>query len=942
MLDYQNNSGDLREDLAAECDLLEQSDLFDRELYRNRAGLDTTSNSAEHYLLTGWQLGIEPSDYFEGGFLHPYFRSVGLDGPPAITFLALRAAGWPVYPNRASVEDVAKSIRGTEWFDPDSYVERTGCSGLDPVLHYLIVGEQIGHPPSIRFDPAYYRSRYTDIEQAGISFLAHFLRSGQAEGRRPLSVASQLTFDTSRIDPERPTVLLVLHQASRTGAPVLAYNIATRLSERYNVVALLLAGGDLVEDFRRCCSAIIGPLSYADWLPVEADHLVKHLIATYRISYAIANTIDTRLMMKPLACALVPVVALVHEFASYLTPKGEMGRSLEWATQIVFSAPSVAMSVISEYPNIENRIIHILPQGLPKLPPAPTAEVRSNQQRSLRRALRPPGAENSLVVLGCGTIFLRKGVDLFFSCAAAVAAMAPKRSVHFVWIGSPSPVHQDYNTLVREQVVRSGMQGKITILDEVADLEPAYAAAGLFLLSSRLDPMPNVAIDSILRGIPVICFENAGGIADLLGADPSTRMSVVPHLDVHAAAGVIVKLADDPNARENLGLATRRLGEKTFNMERYIQQLDKLGREAASMMDQRSMDLATISEDPMFNTLNFLGADTTAISRDGAIRLFLARSAALGIGMRPTSNFYYRRPCPGFHPQIYAHENSSHYDIATVNPLAHYIRSGKPAGSWQHEVITPAAVKAGEVSVGSRLRLALHGHFFYADLFDDCLQKLKSNRTRCDLFLSTSDGVKADQLRAAAASYDRGEVTIRVVPNRGRDIGPFLTEFGEEFAEGYDLVGHIHGKRSLFVPDRAVGESWREFLWQNLLGDIYPTMDIIARRFCDDEGLGIVFPDDPHLSDWDYNRDIAERLAARMGIHGTLPPFFNFPIGTMFWARPKALAPLFSLGLQWSDYPEEPLAIDGTVLHAVERLLPFSAAHAGYRYATTHIPGLTW
>src|ERR1700710_1209025 len=189
MLDYQSNSGDLREDLAAECDLLEQSDLFDRELYRDRAGLDTTSNSAEHYLLTGWQLGIEPSDYFEGSFLHPYFRSVGLDGPPAITFLALRAAGWPVYPNRASVEDVARSIRGTEWFDPDNYVARTGCSGLDPVLHYLIVGEQVGHPPSDRFDPVYYRSRYTDVEQAGMSFLVHYLRSGKAEGRRPVSVA---------------------------------------------------------------------------------------------------------------------------------------------------------------------------------------------------------------------------------------------------------------------------------------------------------------------------------------------------------------------------------------------------------------------------------------------------------------------------------------------------------------------------------------------------------------------------------------------------------------------------------------------------------------------------------------------------------------------------------------------------------------------------------
>ena len=44
MLDYQNNSGDLREDLAAECDLLEQSDLFDRELF----GLDRSCFADGH------------------------------------------------------------------------------------------------------------------------------------------------------------------------------------------------------------------------------------------------------------------------------------------------------------------------------------------------------------------------------------------------------------------------------------------------------------------------------------------------------------------------------------------------------------------------------------------------------------------------------------------------------------------------------------------------------------------------------------------------------------------------------------------------------------------------------------------------------------------------------------------------------------------------------
>jgi hypothetical protein len=44
MLDYQTDS--MREDLTADCDLLEQSGLLDRDSYRAGAGLDADSNAA--------------------------------------------------------------------------------------------------------------------------------------------------------------------------------------------------------------------------------------------------------------------------------------------------------------------------------------------------------------------------------------------------------------------------------------------------------------------------------------------------------------------------------------------------------------------------------------------------------------------------------------------------------------------------------------------------------------------------------------------------------------------------------------------------------------------------------------------------------------------------------------------------------------------------------
>jgi lipopolysaccharide biosynthesis protein len=117
-----------------------------------------------------------------------------------------------------------------------------------------------------------------------------------------------------------------------------------------------------------------------------------------------------------------------------------------------------------------------------------------------------------------------------------------------------------------------------------------------------------------------------------------------------------------------------------------------------------------------------------------------------------------------------------------------------------------------------------------------------------------------------------------------------------------------------------------------------PMMDIIRQAFADDQTLGLVFPEDPFLIGWEENLEIAQGLAARMDLRAPLPPTIDFPVGTMFWARPEALAPLLRLGLNLDDYPDEPLAEDGTILHALERLLPLVAEDAGYHYATTHLP----
>jgi len=357
-------------------------------------------------------------------------------------------------------------------------------------------------------------------------------------------------------------------------------------------------------------------------------------------------------------------------------------------------------------------------------------------------------------------------------------------------------------------------------------------------------------------------------------------------------------------------------------------------------MRQRAQDFDTIREDALFDERVYIPSEHPSVTRDEAIIGFLARWTAVGMSRQPASNGLFRRPCAGFHPQIYAHECFTRDDAEPANPLADFIGRGKPPGPWASELIAPTPTR--EVSRSSPLRIGLHAHFFYPELADDFMRRMAANRWPCHLLLTTDSETKARALRESTAGYERGEVLIRVVPNRGRDLGPLLTTFAEEIARQYDIIGHLHGKRSLIIADARLGETWREFLWQHLLGDRHPMMDIIVDRFAADETLGLVFAADPHLSDWDANLAIATNLANHMGIEGPLPPFFDFPIGTMFWARPAALRPLLDLGLGWDDYPPEPVPIDGTILHALERLLPFVARRAGYRFAATHIPGLTW
>ncbi|RWD74267.1 rhamnan synthesis F family protein [Mesorhizobium sp.] len=872
---------------------------------------------------------------FEEDFLRPLYEATNLVGSPFVTWLELSAMGGPAPMNRTEAEVLATSIRNSALFDAAGYGRQLPV-GMDPALHYAVVGERMGWRPSAGFDPSYYLDRYGDIADAGISPLLHYENGGRDERRQPVSLADGLIYPQLAAEGA-PIILVLSHEASRTGAPVLGWNLVQHLSDRYRVVSLVLRGGELEQDFRAAAAVSIGPLS--DYChSADASRIAERIATTYSPLYAVANSAETRVMIPHLVALGVPTVALVHEFAAYVRPVDSMRQVFDFASHVVFPARTVAESSARFFSDMKVRAgVHIQSQG--RNDPPRSREISDDSFPAKRKAPQGPldEAESCFVVIGAGFVQIRKGVDLFIAVAAAARRIRPDLNFRFIWIGDGyDPVNdQGYSAYLAEQLVHSDLGDSLVIIPAVADLEPFYARADAFLMCSRLDPQPNVGIDAVTRGIPTICFEGACGTAEILSADADTRHLVVSHLDTHAAAEEICRLAagdlDIPRVRANVA----RVGQRAYDMKSYVRYLDALGLDAAESMKKE--DLETLVSSKAVDPSMLLPTNSDVLPEFELERMALLWWSLWGGLEGTTANPLFRRPCAGFHPQIYARAHERDCIAGRSNPLAHWLRNGRQHGPWSRTVFSPDKVPRTDTTQ----RVALHGHFHYPELAPDLCSRLIRNRTPVDLFLSTDSYEKAEDLRRIFG-WHRGVVRVEVFPNRGRDIGAFLTGFAREIADGdYDVFGHVHGKRSL-AAGAALGDSWRDFLWENLVGGEHAMLDVAAAAFAATPALGLLMAEDPHLVAWGENRDIAQDLAGRIGISTPLDDLFDFPIGTMFWARPAALRPLLKLGLVWDDWPEEPASYDGTIMHALERLLPFAARHAGLEVSGVRAPGTTW
>ncbi|CAN5287330.1 hypothetical protein BH10PSE4_BH10PSE4_08640 [soil metagenome] len=514
-------------------------------------------------MINSGSLDLKPSEDFDPKFFSKYYgRSLAL-GENAFTFYCKNEAEDWCLPNLSKVMEIVDDVKTSPLLD-ESFIQSQLPIGLDvdPRAYFFTEGQRAMLNPSSGFTPRAYCAEYPDIALGRVCALRHYIHHGAAEGR------SGFGLDAVRVSPGRktrradlPTILVVCHEASRTGAPLVGLNLMRELQHQFNIVAVMMREGVLANLFSEFAVASVVTGDHAGDIEAAAARILKD----FAPQCAILNSMETTKFAPSLGRAGVGVISLIHEFAQYVYPIGTTATAICLSDRAIFPAQLVCDSALLELRRLgfdaPPSNIRIRSQGRSVVP-----LVSDDQGEPMDIDLllgQGASGKRPFMVLGAGWVQMRKGVDLFIE-AARLLKHQHKVDCKFVWVGANYNPFKDMglSAYLADQIAKSDLEDVVLMVDEQASLGPFWRAADAFFMSSRLDPFPNVALDAIAEGVPVLCFEGGTGIASLAAEWPK-HVTALPYGDTAAAAKRLAEIAKAPKAldlplglRDKLSFAT--------------------------------------------------------------------------------------------------------------------------------------------------------------------------------------------------------------------------------------------------------------------------------------------------------------------------------------------------------------------------------------------------
>ncbi len=186
---------------------------------------------------------------------------------------------------------------------------------------------------------------------------------------------------------------------------------------------------------------------------------------------------------------------------------------------------------------------------------------------------------NSLVLLCVGTLCDRKGqIDLVE--AFAVLPKSTSNIIEIMLIGDDS---SQYAELVKARCrsLQNGAQTKIRIIQPTKAIEKFYAAADIFVLSSKVESFPRVVLEAMAFGLPIITTPVFGLIEQVI---EGKNALFYPPGDSRLLAEKIEKLVNDNELRIRMGENSRQRIAQMITYDEMISAYARIFRDVANLM----------------------------------------------------------------------------------------------------------------------------------------------------------------------------------------------------------------------------------------------------------------------------------------------------------------------------------------------------------------------
>jgi glycosyltransferase involved in cell wall biosynthesis len=350
-------------------------------------------------------------------------------------------------------------------------------------------------------------------------------------------------------------ILFITHNTSRTGAPyvlLLLLKWFKKEEKQFQSDVVFLGGGDLKQDFKLVTdnSFDLTDLHKKSFAQKVYSFVLKKITKKDTRKEAFIKKVASQNYDVIYANSIASVTFAVHlKKASANNPK-------------IIAHIHELNTVIKEYlPNFNEYIPHIdhfiSVSNLVKQNLETNWNVNTNQNTLVyefsdklvsKEELPLKNQTNKVFEVGAsGLVHWRKGDDLFIQVANYIKAYHPEIKMKFTWVGQLS---DSQKTIIDADLEKANLKETVSFVGEQKHPEDYFKNFDVFLMTSREDPFPLVCIEVGRMGIPIMCFENATGTAEII---QNKGGFVVPYLDCVAMAEKLIHYYSNENLRVEHG-----------------------------------------------------------------------------------------------------------------------------------------------------------------------------------------------------------------------------------------------------------------------------------------------------------------------------------------------------------------------------------------------------